>query len=123
MSQSAHSCRTKAPLRQTLYFSPHRTFFAHRPAVFRPHCQVLQKRIFVQFLQMYFCFKNLAEWLTLRNLYLSLCFVNWFHRLRFFQVQAKTHHFFSHIAKVTFIFSALCYFDKIHLQFIENMLR
>ena len=29
----------------------------------------------------------------------------------------------SNITKVTFVFSALCYFDKIHLQFIENMLK
>ena len=32
-------------------------------------------------------------------------------------------YIFSNITKVTFVFSALCYFDKIHLQFIENMLK
>ena len=35
----------------------------------------------------------------------------------------KLTTFFSNITNVTFVFSALCYFDKIHLQFIENMLR
>ena len=32
-------------------------------------------------------------------------------------------YIFSNITKVAFVFSALCYFDKIHLHFIENMLK
>ena len=54
---------------------------------------------------------------------LSLCFVKAPGHLSFFQVSVKMRYIFSNIAKVTFVFSALCYFDKIHLQFIENMLK
>ena len=72
---------------------------------------------------MYFCCHILVKIFALWHLYLSLCFVKALGHLFFFQVMAKTHHIFSNIAKVAFVFSALCYFDKIHLQFIENMLR
>ena len=72
---------------------------------------------------MYFCCNILVKTLTLCYLYLSLCFVKAPEHLSFFQVSVKMRYIFSNIAKVTFVFSALCYFDKIHLQFIENMLR
>lgn len=72
---------------------------------------------------MYFYCNILAKTLTLCYLYLSLCFVKAPGHLSFFQVSVKMRYIFSNITKVTFVFSALCYFDKIHLQFIENMLR
>ena len=72
---------------------------------------------------MYFCCHILVKILTLCHLYLSLCFVKAPGHLPFFQVPVKMRYNFSNIAKAAFVFSALCYFDKIHLHFIENMLR
>ena len=38
--------------------------------------------------------------------------------LSFFQVSVKMRYIFSNITNVAFVFSALCYFDKLYLQFI-----
>lgn len=105
------------------FSAPHRTFFALHQQLPVSAANYYRNAFLYSFFKCIFVAIFYQKTLTLCYLYLSLCFVKAPGHLSFFQVSVKMRYIFSNITKVTFVFSALCYFDKIHLQFIENMLK